>query len=139
VIRPGFKAELFTPLRLWLFAIGLSVAFGLVWLKNTVVPATPQIATAQALASAIGPGAAELNISGRYNFSGSEVVGRHYVQLVCGTVGPDQSHFAALVQRNGRRRMNATYSVEELVVDPSPQRAPLPRETSLLDMCAGMK
>ena len=129
---------LFTPLRLWLFAAGMVVFFGLLWLKQGYVASTPAIATARALQSEVGADAGEIQIAGRYVVEGMEGF-RNSLELVCGSVGPERTGFATLVRRHGRGFTNGTYTVETLVLDPAPNRVPLAQEAELLGTCARLK
>lgn len=133
---PNPNAGLLTPLRLWLFALGLVVVFGLLWLRNSVVSPTPQLATIRAVQIATSGNAGEVRVAGRYPFRGVEGLSRNPVQLVCGSIGPDHIAFAALVQRHGRRSLSGTYTVDELVIDASPGESIQAQETKLLSACA---
>ena len=120
----GARLDLFTPLRLGLFALGFLIFFLLLWLKNSVVAPSADIATARALEAVMGADT-QVVISGRYRISGSKGR-RHRQALVCGRVGPRGQPFAALILRRAgskyavwRDTPATSYSLEALALQGS--------------------
>lgn len=123
-----------SPRAKWFVFSALALVAVLMIVASQLSSATPSLAAVRAIRHAVGPATGAIRVSGRYRFEEVDGSSSPYIQLVCGTVTPNDRprRFGVLVGRLGN-----VYAADELVIEPPRGRTLLAREAQLLNACAG--